>query len=55
MELQQSETFRYRFYHCQSAGTDATPVNFNDTLSSIAIITPVAGDLTPADDTALVR
>ncbi|MEP7372648.1 MAG: T9SS type A sorting domain-containing protein [Chitinophagaceae bacterium] len=30
-------------------------VNLNDTISSIAIITPVAGDLTPADDTAAVR
>ena len=30
-------------------------VNINDTLSSVAIITPVNGDLTPADDTAFVK
>ncbi|MEP7372647.1 MAG: T9SS type A sorting domain-containing protein [Chitinophagaceae bacterium] len=30
-------------------------VNLNDTLSSLAIITPVTGDLTPADDTAYLN
>lgn len=30
-------------------------VNINDTLSSMAIITPVTGDITPADDTALLK
>jgi uncharacterized repeat protein (TIGR01451 family) len=30
-------------------------VNFNDTLSSVAIITPVANDLTPSDDTSFVK
>ena len=30
-------------------------VNINDTLSSTAIITPVAGDLTPGDDTVILK
>jgi uncharacterized repeat protein (TIGR01451 family) len=30
-------------------------VNLNDTLTSMGIITPVAGDLTPADDTVIIR
>ena len=30
-------------------------VNINDTLSSVAIITPVAGDLAPSDDTSFVK
>lgn len=30
-------------------------VNLNDTLSSMAIITPVTGDLTPSDDTAYLN
>ena len=30
-------------------------VNLNDTLNSIAIITPVTGDATPSDDTAILR
>lgn len=29
--------------------------NIGDTLSSVAVITPVAGDLTPADDTSIIR
>jgi uncharacterized repeat protein (TIGR01451 family) len=35
----------------------ATPptVNLNDTLKSLAIITPVIGDATPSDDTAILR
>jgi uncharacterized repeat protein (TIGR01451 family) len=34
---------------------DPPVVNINDTLSSLAVITPVAGDLTPHDDTAILR
>jgi len=30
-------------------------VNINDTLSSMAIITPVTGDITPTDDTAILK
>jgi uncharacterized repeat protein (TIGR01451 family) len=30
-------------------------VNLNDTLKSVAIITPVVGDATPSDDTAILR
>ncbi|HEU5167375.1 MAG TPA: IPT/TIG domain-containing protein, partial [Chitinophagaceae bacterium] len=30
-------------------------VNINDTLNSLAIITPVAGDLTPSDDTVIIK
>jgi uncharacterized repeat protein (TIGR01451 family) len=30
-------------------------VNINDTLSSLAIITPFAGDITPLDDTAVLK
>ncbi|MEI9942684.1 MAG: T9SS type A sorting domain-containing protein [Chitinophagaceae bacterium] len=30
-------------------------VNINDTLSSVAIITPVSGDVTPSDDTSYIK